>query len=150
MVGLGETDEEILQVMRDMREHDIDMLTIGQYLAPSNSHLPVRRYVHPDQFKMFEEGLRDGLRARGRRRDGAQFVSRGPAGAQRGRGHVLRDDEAPLAAHEVVDVHGRRAFRRLVVARPLDAAQLVQALVADAGEGRRQRAISSMIWDGCV
>ncbi|NPC59244.1 lipoyl synthase [Caenimonas soli] len=54
MVGLGETDEEILQVMRDMREHDIDMLTIGQYLAPSMSHLPVRRYVHPDTFKMFE------------------------------------------------------------------------------------------------
>ena len=55
MVGLGETDEEILEVMRDMRAHDIDMLTIGQYLAPSNSHLPVRRYVHPDIFKMFEE-----------------------------------------------------------------------------------------------
>ena len=54
MVGLGETDEEILQVMRDMRAHHIDMLTIGQYLAPSNSHLPVRRYVHPDTFKMFE------------------------------------------------------------------------------------------------
>jgi len=55
MVGLGETDEEILQVMRDMREHDIDMLTIGQYLAPSTSHLPVRRYVHPDTFNMFEQ-----------------------------------------------------------------------------------------------
>ncbi len=55
MVGLGETDEEILQVMRDMREHDIDMLTIGQYLAPSGHHLPVLRYVHPDTFKMFEE-----------------------------------------------------------------------------------------------
>jgi lipoyl synthase len=54
MVGLGETDEEILEVMRDMRAHNIDMLTIGQYLAPSNSHLPVRRYVHPDVFKMFE------------------------------------------------------------------------------------------------
>ena len=54
MVGLGETDEEILEVMRDMREHRIDMLTIGQYLAPSTSHLPVRRYVHPDTFKMFE------------------------------------------------------------------------------------------------
>jgi lipoic acid synthetase len=54
MVGLGETDEEILQVMNDMRAHDIDMLTIGQYLAPSNSHLPVRRYVHPDTFKMYE------------------------------------------------------------------------------------------------
>jgi len=54
MVGLGETDEEVLQVMRDMRAHDIDMITIGQYLAPSSSHLPVLRYVHPDTFKMFE------------------------------------------------------------------------------------------------
>ena len=54
MVGLGETDEEVLQVMQDMRNHQIDMLTIGQYLAPSTSHLPVRRYVHPDTFKMFE------------------------------------------------------------------------------------------------
>ncbi len=54
MVGLGETDEEILQAMRDMRDHDIDMLTIGQYLAPSSSHLPVRRYVHPDTFQMLE------------------------------------------------------------------------------------------------
>ena len=54
MVGLGETDEEILQVMRDMRAHGIDMLTIGQYLAPSGHHLPVRRYVHPDTFRMFE------------------------------------------------------------------------------------------------
>jgi len=54
MVGLGETDDEILDTMRDMRAHNIDMLTIGQYLAPSSSHLPVRRYVHPDTFKMFE------------------------------------------------------------------------------------------------
>ncbi|MBX3645444.1 MAG: lipoyl synthase [Rubrivivax sp.] len=54
MVGLGETDEEILQVMRDMRAHGIDMLTIGQYLAPSGHHLPVLRYVHPDTFRMFE------------------------------------------------------------------------------------------------
>jgi lipoic acid synthetase len=54
MVGLGETDDEILQTMRDMRAYDIDMLTIGQYLAPSGHHLPVRRYVHPDTFKMFE------------------------------------------------------------------------------------------------
>lgn len=59
MVGLGETDEEILDVMSDMRAHDIDMLTIGQYLAPSVSHLPVRRYVHPDTFKMFEDQAKD-------------------------------------------------------------------------------------------
>ena len=54
MVGLGETDDEILDVMRDMRAHGIEMLTIGQYLAPSSSHLTVKRYVHPDTFKMFE------------------------------------------------------------------------------------------------
>lgn len=50
MVGLGETKEEIFEVMRDMRAHDIDMLTIGQYLRPSKDHLPVDRYVHPDEF----------------------------------------------------------------------------------------------------
>jgi lipoic acid synthetase len=55
MLGLGETDEEILEVMKDLRAHNVDMLTIGQYLAPSGHHLPVRRYVHPDQFKVFEE-----------------------------------------------------------------------------------------------
>ena len=54
MVGLGETDEEILETMRDMRAHHIEMLTLGQYLAPSSSHLTVKRYVHPDTFKMFE------------------------------------------------------------------------------------------------
>ena len=59
MVCLGETDEEILAVMQDMRDHHIDMLTIGQYLAPSGHHLPVRRYVHPDTFKMFEARARD-------------------------------------------------------------------------------------------
>ena len=59
MVGLGETDDEILDVMRDMRAHGIEMLTIGQYLAPSSSHLPVRRYVHPDTFKMFEASARE-------------------------------------------------------------------------------------------
>ena len=59
MVGLGETDEEVLQVLRDMRAHDINMLTIGQYLAPSTSHLPVRRYAHPDTFKMYEQAAYD-------------------------------------------------------------------------------------------
>lgn len=55
MVGLGETDEEILEVMQDLRAHGVEMLTIGQYLAPSSHHIPVRRYVHPDTFKMFEQ-----------------------------------------------------------------------------------------------
>ena len=54
MVGLGETDDEIIEVMRDMREHYIDMLTIGQYLAPSKFHLPVTRYVEPATFEKFE------------------------------------------------------------------------------------------------
>lgn len=54
MVGLGETDDEILSVMRDMRAHGINMLTIGQYLAPSGHHIPVRRYVTPETFAMFE------------------------------------------------------------------------------------------------
>ena len=54
MVGLGETDEEILAVMRDLRAHEVDMVTIGQYLQPGPHHLPVERYVHPDVFTMFE------------------------------------------------------------------------------------------------
>jgi lipoic acid synthetase len=58
MVGLGETDEEILQVMRDLRAHDVDMLTIGQYLQPSPHHLPVERYVHPEVFRLFEDEAR--------------------------------------------------------------------------------------------
>jgi len=53
MVGLGESDEEILQVMRDLRAHDVEMLTIGQYLQPSPHHLFVERFVHPDVFAMF-------------------------------------------------------------------------------------------------
>ncbi len=55
MLGLGETDDEVLQVMRDLRTHDVEMLTLGQYLQPSNNHLPVLRYVHPDIFRMFEQ-----------------------------------------------------------------------------------------------
>jgi lipoic acid synthetase len=53
MVGLGETDEEILVTLRDLREHGVEMLTIGQYLAPSGHHLPVLRYVHPDTFARY-------------------------------------------------------------------------------------------------
>jgi len=54
MVGCGETNEEIIEVMHDMRAHDIDMITIGQYLQPSRDHLPVDRFVTPDEFKEFE------------------------------------------------------------------------------------------------
>jgi lipoic acid synthetase len=54
MLGLGETDEEVLEVMTDLRAHGVDMLTIGQYLQPSDGHLPVLRYVPPETFAMFE------------------------------------------------------------------------------------------------
>jgi lipoic acid synthetase len=58
MVGLGETDDEILTVMREMRAHDIEMITIGQYLQPTRDHLPVVRYVHPDTFARYEREAR--------------------------------------------------------------------------------------------
>jgi lipoyl synthase len=54
MVGLGETDDEILQVMRDLRAHGVDMLTVGQYLQPTRGHLPVLRYVQPARFQDYE------------------------------------------------------------------------------------------------
>lgn len=51
MLGLGETIEEVIEVMQDMRSHNVDMLTLGQYLQPSKDHLPLDRYVHPDEFE---------------------------------------------------------------------------------------------------
>ncbi|WP_429098925.1 lipoyl synthase [Aeromonas rivipollensis] len=50
MMGLGETNEEIVQVLKDLREHGVNMLTLGQYLQPSRHHLPVKRYVPPAEF----------------------------------------------------------------------------------------------------
>ena len=55
MLGLGETLEEVAEVMRDLRQHDCDMLTLGQYLQPSQHHLPVSRYVTPEEFQQLEE-----------------------------------------------------------------------------------------------
>ena len=55
MLGVGETIEEVEQVMRDLRAHDCDMLTLGQYLQPSKHHLPLVRYVHPDEFDRLGE-----------------------------------------------------------------------------------------------
>ena len=54
-VGLGRTDAEILGMMRDLRTHDGNMLTIAHYLQPCGAHMPVRRYESPDTFKMYEE-----------------------------------------------------------------------------------------------
>jgi len=61
MLGLGERVDEIKQVLEDLRAHDCDMLTLGQYLQPGRHHLPVERYVHPDEFK----GLGDYARTLG-------------------------------------------------------------------------------------
>lgn len=55
MLGLGESDEEILQVMQDLRQHGVTMLTLGQYLQPSMHHLPVARFVPPERFQQFEQ-----------------------------------------------------------------------------------------------
>lgn len=55
MVGLGETRAEVIEVMRDLRAHQVDIMTIGQYLRPSPFHLPIQRYVHPDEFREFHE-----------------------------------------------------------------------------------------------
>ena len=62
MVGLGETNDQVLETLRDLRDHGVDMITIGQYLQPSKFHAPVERYVHPDDFKMFAvEGRKMGF-----------------------------------------------------------------------------------------
>ena len=54
MVGLGETHDEVVQVMDDLRSADVDFITIGQYLQPSVKHYPLSRYYHPDEFKKLE------------------------------------------------------------------------------------------------
>jgi lipoic acid synthetase len=55
IVGLGETNDEVVETMRDLREHDVDVVTIGQYLQPSPKHAPIDRWVHPDEFRWFRE-----------------------------------------------------------------------------------------------
>ena len=55
IVGLGETNDEVLETMRDLRDHDVDVVTIGQYLQPSPKHAAIDRWVHPDEFRMFRE-----------------------------------------------------------------------------------------------
>jgi lipoyl synthase len=63
MAGLGETNDEILSLMNDLREANCDIITIGQYLRPTKEHLPIQRYVHPDEFKNFKQiGLQMGFK----------------------------------------------------------------------------------------
>jgi lipoic acid synthetase len=62
IVGLGERNEEVLSTLRDLRAHDVDVVTIGQYLQPSPKHARIDRWVHPDEFRLFrEEGERLGF-----------------------------------------------------------------------------------------
>lgn len=63
MLGLGETEEEVIQTLEDLRSVNLDIVTIGQYLQPSKKHLPVKQFITPDQFKKYEEiGLKMGFR----------------------------------------------------------------------------------------
>lgn len=63
MLGLGEREEEVIEVLRDLREAEVDIVTLGQYLQPSTKHLPVQAYVHPDQFAQYKEiGLKMGFK----------------------------------------------------------------------------------------
>ena len=55
IVGLGETNDEVVETMTDLREHGVDVVTIGQYLQPSSRHAPIDRWVHPDEFRWFRE-----------------------------------------------------------------------------------------------
>ena len=55
IVGLGETNEEVVETMRDLREHGVEVVTIGQYLQPSSRHAQIDRWVHPDEFRRFRE-----------------------------------------------------------------------------------------------
>jgi lipoic acid synthetase len=55
MLGIGERTEEVIEAMKDVREMKCDILTLGQYLRPTKEHLPVDRYVHPDEFKMLKD-----------------------------------------------------------------------------------------------
>ena len=81
MVGLGETWDEILQVMDDLRAVDVDILTIGQYLQPSKNHLPIERYYHPDEFvELANEGHQRGFKMGRVGAAGAVVVSCGWAG----------------------------------------------------------------------
>ncbi len=88
MVGLGESFEEMVDALGQLREKDVQVITIGQYLRPTERHLPLVRYWHPDEFDALGRGRHgDGLRPRGRRAAGAQLPRRRarPAGAARNR-----------------------------------------------------------------
>jgi lipoic acid synthetase len=84
MLGLGETLEQMQGHLRDLRAHDVDMITIGQYLQPTAHHHPVLRYWTPEDYKALEDYGYAGLQPRRVRPDGALVLPRRPAGRRRG------------------------------------------------------------------
>ena len=58
MLGLGETEKEILQSAQDLRDVNVDMVTLGQYMQPSSSHLPVKEFIHPEKFNQLKLDLK--------------------------------------------------------------------------------------------
>ena len=112
MVGLGETMDEMVEAFGVLREHEVQVLTVGQYLRPTEQHLPVVRYWHPDEFAALERAAYgSGLRVGGRRPARAQLVPRRQSAAE---------------------VAGRRAARR----RPERAASTAAAPAWARGRGR--------------
>jgi len=128
MVGLGETGDEVLEAMRDLRAADVDIVTLGQYLRPTPKHAAVERYVTPEEFAMYE---REGLKL------GFQFVASGPlvrssyhaaeafvAAAASG-ARALPGAEAPVAA-AVAEEYGLDRDRPGVQSRGVGAGQLLR------------------------
>ena len=90
MVGLGETEEELHQTMRDLRDHDVDILTIGQYLRPSENHLPMSRYYTPKEFALLRRYGLDEL--------GFKHVESGPLVRSSYHAHEQTDDAQKVGA----------------------------------------------------
>ena len=91
MVGFGETEEMVVNLMRRLREVDCDMLTIGQYLQPSRHHIEVKEYVHPDQFERYKKiGIEMGFRS----------VSSGPFVRSSYHAEMLEDTSKELSAEK--------------------------------------------------
>ena len=146
MVGLGETHDEMVEAFGDLREHGVQVLTVGQYLRPTERHLPVVRYWHPDEFKALERRrLRARLRPHRRRPAGALELPRGrarAAGPARHRPAGRRRGLTPLR----VPAQGQHPDRAVPGRhRRADRAQRDRVLLLAAGRdlARRARAAST-------
>ena len=152
MVGLGESFEEMVDALGTLREHHVQVLTVGQYLRPTENHLPIVRYWHPDEFKALETGgVRARVRARRRRAAGALELPRrparapGPAWHRPPRRRRRRPHDAARAAASLTrrDARGRRggadARARRAGRAPAEAPPASAVAAEAAAEGRRRR-----------